>query len=394
MITCWYCESCLEDGTAYCKFCGTAAPGSKPKWVAALDALPTPQDQSFSFGKVYVGWEIILVALGLLYWPWWAALGAVFIGLFAAVPATMMTVVLTQQMAQFWLATRARLLRPSQRKGLFALEEQTRNRLREDQEAFDALVGIITRERRYRDLMPEESVVEYRKRKVLPAFGQMVRLSASALLEMEVCQLLNQCEEVCDGTQDCAHQELNLRYERLEAMQRDLGTIKSRWSGYIRRYVAIPELSVTAEPATDGFEPQLPPETPLLAPGDLQRLQSADDTLRQLRHMLHQTQELRLLKAARPLARHEAGPPTEASPLTSMSTLFKQIQTTDRLNELEQEYQRIVAERRIIQDTPEYSRTLADARYADTLSPTLLKNAEAKNRIDAPEILSNSLPRH
>ena len=161
-----------------------------------------------------------------------------------------------------------------------------------------------------------------------PAFGQMVRLSASALLEMEVCQLLNQCEEVCGRPRRTArHQELNLRYERLESHaagpghnQKPLEWIHPKVCGHsgVIRHRRTGDRWLRASTATRDPAPH--------SRRTFSVLQSADDTLRQLRHMLHQTQELRLLKAARPLARHEVGPLAEGLPLSSISTLFKQIQ--------------------------------------------------------------------
>lgn len=395
MATCWYCESFAEDGATHCKFCGTTHPAAKPRWLAVLDAVPLPDDKDGlpAFGPLYLTWEIIFVMLGLLYWPWWAALGAVFIGLVVAVPATLVTSVLAQQAARLWLTARSRLLRRTHRTGLFALEERTKQRLCEDQEAFDTLVGIMYREKRYRDLAPEESVVEYRKTRVLPAFGRLVRLSVSALLEIELCQLLNQCEEICEGATDCEHKELNSRYERLEAMQCNLGRIRSRWSEYIQRRIAAPEVSVTTEAICGCFDPQLPADTPLLAPEDLARLQRAKDTLRQLRHTLHHTQELLLLKSARPLDRDEDGSRTVGSQINAMSTLLKEVQTSDRLSELEQEYQRIAAEQRVIQDTREFQRRPTEIVCLDNqVAPH--ESGGPKNRIDGPGILSNSQLRH
>ena len=386
MATCWYCDSFAENPSTECRFCGVAALGSKPKWVMVLDALPTPQDQTRSFVRWYVAWEIVLVTLGLMYWPWWAALGALFIGLFVAAPFALATSVLMEQAAQLWRSSRQKLLRASHQRGLFALEERTEARLRRDQEAFDTLISLIVRERRHRDLMPDAGMVEYRKHRVLPAFGKLVRLSVSALLEMEVRRLLNQCEHICDGARDCGHQELNLRYERLESMQRELGAIKKRWSEYILASVARPEFAVTAEPGGDEFEPQLPPTATVLAPEDTARLQSAKDTVRQLRQMLHQTQELQLLRAAQPLAGHEALPLGEASTAgSSMSILLRQIEAPDRLGELEREYQRIAAEQRVVHDTaaPPATPGLA-APEAGTINKP----------IDAPAILSNSLRLH
>ena len=384
MATCWYCESFAEDAGATCEFCGVAKLGSKPKWIAVLDALPAPQDQQPRFGRWYVAWEIGLVMLGLWFWPWWAALGAVFISLLLAVPAAMMTVVLMQQMSRLWLAARSELLHSPQREGLLAREERTTTRLGEDQEAFDVLVGIMNREQRHRDLMPEANIVEYRKNKVLPVFAKMVRLSASALLEIEVRRLINQCEQICADAEECDHQELNRRYERLELMQRALGAIKTRWSGYLSERVAIPEFAAVSGPSADSFAPLLPPDAVLLSSDDLARLRGAHDTLRQLRHALHQTQELRLLRAARPLAGHEAY--TRALGVTMMSSLsvhLREIQSSDRLGVLEGEYQRIVAEQRTIQDTsaplPVVARPVGE---------------DDEKRIDAPGILPNSLPLH
>ena len=390
MATCWHCDSFAEDAGATCEFCGVARLGAKPGWVAVLDALPAPQDQQPRFGRWYVAWEIGLIMLGLWFWPWWAALGAVFIGLLVAVPAAMMTVVLMQQMSRLWHAVRSRLLGSSRGEGLFALEEQTTARLAEDQEAFDTLVGIMNREQRHRDLMPEASIVEYRKHRVLPVFGKMVRLSASALLEIEVRRLINRCEQVCDGAEGCDQQELSRRYDRLELMQRELGTIKTRWSGYLSERVAIPEFAATSGPSTDSFAPLLPPDATLLSADDLVRLRGAQDTLRQLRHALHQTQELRLLRTTRPLAGHAANTRTDGVTMSSMSMRLREIQSSDRLNALEGEYQRIVAEQRTIQDTSVPSSPLGV--FVPEATPPGDKDHE--NRIDVPGILPNSLPLH
>ena len=393
MATCWHCDSFAEDPAGTCGFCGAPAPGSKPRWVAILDALPAPEDQAPHFGRWYVAWEIILVALGLLYWPWWAALGAVVLGLLVAFPAALVSVVLLEQAARIWRTARARLLLAAHQSGLFAQEEQTRARLRGDQEAFDALIGLMTREKRYRDLMPEPSVVEYRKNKVLPAFGKLVRLSVSALLEMEVRRLINQCEQVCDGAENCAHKELNERYERLETMHRELGAIKKRWSEYIVASVAKPEFAATSEPTSDDFAPALPASAVVLAPEDVARLQGAKDTVRQLRLMLHQTQELQLLRATKPLAGHEASQGREEPAMSSMSMLLRQIQAPDRLGEIEREYQRIVAEQRVIRDMPGHLGAPGIVEDAET-RPAPSGGEDFKNRIDAPVILSNSLRRH
>ncbi len=390
MATCWYCESFAKDAQATCEFCGVVRLGTKPGWVAALDTLPPPQDEQPRFGRWYVAWEIGLVILGLWYWPWWAALGAVFIGLLVAVPAAMLTVVLLQQVSRLWLAARSQLLRPNRAAGLFALEEQTTARLGEDQEAFDALVDIMNRERRCHDLVPEAGIVEYRKHKVLPVFSKMIRLSASTLLEMEVRRLINQCEHVCDGAEDCDHQELNRRYERLEFMQRELGQIKTRWSGYLTERVSIPEFAATSEPSADSFAPQLPPGVLSLSAEDLARLRGAHDTLRQLRFALHQTQELRLLRTVKPLAGYEANARIEGATMSGMSTLLRKIQNSDRLSVLEREYQRIVAEQRTVQDAPFL------INIPGVIQGSLARSGgkDNENRIDGLVILSNSLPRH
>ena len=152
MAICWYCESFAEDPAAECGFCGATPLGSKPKWIAVLDSLPAPEDQTRSFVQWYVAWEIILVMLGLMYWPWWAALGALFIGLVVAAPFALASSILLEQAARLWLSTRSKLLQSSHQRGLFVLEEQTRVRLREDQEAFETLITLMTRERRCQDL--------------------------------------------------------------------------------------------------------------------------------------------------------------------------------------------------------------------------------------------------
>ena len=358
-----------------------------------LDALPLPEDQTRNFGKWFVAWEVFWVILGLLYWPWWAALGAVFIGLLLAAPAALASSILLEQTVRVWRSKRSKLILHSQQRGLFALEEKNKARLRADQETFDTLISLMTRERRCRDLMPEASMVEYRKSKVLPAFGKLVRLSVSALLEMEVRRLINQCEQICDGAKDCEHKELNRRYERLETMQRELGAIKKRWSEYILTSIAKPEFAITAEPAGDAFEPQLPPTSTVPAAEDIARLQRAKDTVRQLRQMLHQTQELQLLKATQPLAGYDADPRNEEPAMTSMSMLLRQIQAPDRLSELEREYQRIVAEQRVIHDTPRHPGAPGIVERADVF-PASPETDDFKNRIDATEILSNSLRLH
>ena len=389
MATCWYCESFVDEDGAICRFCGTAKPGSKPKWVEVLDALPEPQDQRPSFSRWFVAWELVLILLGLWYWPWWAAPGAVVISLLAAVPAAMVTTVLIQQLSRLWLAMRSRLLRPPG-KGLLALEAQTSVRLREDQEAFDTLVGIINRERRHRDLIPDAVIVEYRKYKVLPVFGQMVRLSTSALLEMEVCRLINQGEQICDGAEACDHQELNRRYERLEDVQRELGTIKKRWSDYLCERVAVLEHAATSGPSTDQFAPRLPQDATLLSVEDLDRLSGARDTLRQLRHALHQTQELRLLRSAKPLASHEESTRVQGMTMSGVSASLREIQISDRLDALERVYQRVVAEQRTVRDTS----TFPDVSVAFPPANVPPESEGRQKRIDAPVILSNSLPRH
>ena len=183
---------------------------------------------------------------------------------------------------------------------------------------------------------------------------------------MEVRRLINQSEQICDGAGDCGHKELNARYERLESMQRELGAIKKRWSEYILTTIAKPEFAVTAEPAGDAFEPQLPPDSTVLGPEDVARLQRARDTVRQLRQMLHQTQELQLLKVTQSLAGHEASLRNEEPAASSMSMLLRQIQAPDRLSELEREYQRIVAEQRVIQDTSRYPSAPGPVENADT----------------------------
>ena len=370
MATCWQCESFVEDPAAECGFCGAANAGLKPRWVAVLDALPVPGVHVSNFFRWYVLWEIILVALGLLYWPWWASLGAIFIGLLVAAPAAMTSIVLTEQAVWLWRFLRAKLVDPCRRRGLFALEEQIKVRLREDQEAFDTLIGLMNRERRYQDLMPTADVIEYRKYKLLPAFSNLVRLSTSTLLEMEVRRLINQCEQICDGAEDCEHKELNQRYEQLESMQRALGATKNRWNEYLLNSVAKPEFAATAESSdNNGFEIQLPSVPTVLSSEDVARLQRANDTMRQLRQMLHQTQELQLLRAAKPLAGHEICVGHGKSSVSSMFLLLKQIQAPDRLGELEREYQRIVAEQRVLQDTPGYSGAPINGARIGTTSP-------------------------
>ena len=392
MATCWNCGAFNEESLEACNFCGADHPEAKPRWIAALDALPGPDDPVPHFGLWYLAWNIILFSFGLWYWPWGALLGAMFISMFIAVPATMLSAVFIQQLAKLWRHVRPNLVLPEQNEGLLALEAQTRARLQEDQEAFDGLIEIMTRELSHQDLLPDRLAVDYRKQKVLPVFGRLVRLSASALLEIDVRRLVNQCEQVCDGIEDCSQKEFNQRYERLVAMQRELRALEARWNQYIFTRVITPEVAALSEKRIDYVDPRLQPESSMLSSEDVARLEHARATLKILRHWLHQTQELQLLKSTRPLAGQDLGTGLAATSASNISIMLKQIQTPGRLRDLESEYQRIVAEQRTMQDASEPSKTPGPVPDAN-ISPATMSEGGSKNPIDAPAVLPNSLLR-
>lgn len=365
--------------------CGATTVAKKPPWVVALDALPGPQDDWPNYGLTYLVWFLTLACFGLWYWPWWAVVGTVIISLFLSVPATLLSTVAVQQLARLWQQARPMLIHEDTQGGLLALEEQSRKRLLEDQEALDSLIAIMNREQCHPDLSPGEEAVEYRKRKVLPVFSQTVKLSVSALLEIETRRLVNRCEQICDGLETCDHREFNRRYEQLDTLQREIRAIKNRWSGYLLSRVVTPEVAVLSERRIDYFDSRLQPDSTVLTTDDLARLDEAEAVLKSLRHLLHQTQEIQLLKSAHPLAADVAVP---GSSLNSLPVFLSQIQAPDRLGELERQYQRIVAEQRVVQDTSRSLQAIGIVPSSSSRSPS--SRDDFKNPIDAPPVLPNS----
>ena len=385
MAACVQCGAFINEPAAKCGMCGAMAAATKPLWVTALDALPGPQDDWPNNGLTFLVWFLALACFGLWWWPWWAAVGTIIVSLFLSVPATLLSTVVVQQLARLWQQARPMLIHEDAQGGLLALEEQSQKRLLEDQEALDGLIAIMNREQHHPDLLPGVEAVEYRKRKVLPVFSQTVKLSVSALLEIETRRLVNRCEQICDGLETCDHTEFNRRYEQLDALHRELRTIRNRWSGYILSRVVTPEVAVLSERQIDYFDPRLQPDSTVLTTDDLARLDEAEAILKSLRHLPHQTQEIQLLKSAHPLTADAALP---GSPLNSLSVFLSQLQGPDRLGELEREYQRIVAEQRVVQDT---SRSLQNASIVPSSSARSPSSRDDfKNPIDAPPVLPNS----